>query len=647
MNVKAIVKHLQRAGIQISADGGALHYDAPKGALTPALREELLKNKRLLLEHLQPATNGKESNPEEAVANQEEHVPLSFSQERIWFLTRLDPDSSAYTVPLAVRISGQLNVLVLEQAFSELIRRNEILRTVCSATDGQLAQVVVEPGNFFLPVVDLSGLAEGVQVAEVLRMANEETQRPFDLTVGPMLRLKLLRLAENEHVLVLTIHLFVCDGWSFDLLLQQVADLYRDIQAGSRPQIPENSFQYSDYARWQRQSLQGGLLDTQLSYWRQQLAGVSPVLHIPTDRPRSTARHGKSAVHSFEFSDALSQHIRSYGLGEGVTPFVTLLTALQTLLHRYSGQDDVVVTTVVSNRNRIETEEMLGSCANNLLLRSDFSECPTFQEMVGRVQETVTSAFAHQDVPLEMVAESLRGINGTIRIPESQVMFVYHQADALTNLRIPGLAMERIPVEVGSGRVELNLVVVDDQSRFNCTLTYNAALFDQATISKMVRDLAQVLETVVANPHIPISDIKLMVPVAKGDHETAVSLEALATLDPGRSEPATTLGDHHSEMESLISKLWTDILGLDTVSPHDNFFDLGGHSLLAMQVISKLEKATHLKIDPSRIMLQTLGQLATDCEARIGKPQESRPKGLTKTLSAWAKHAFPSKAKGE
>ncbi|RMF36691.1 MAG: non-ribosomal peptide synthetase, partial [Chloroflexi bacterium] len=351
-------------------------------------------------------------------------LPLSFAQQRLWFLDQLAPNTPLYNIPDAIRLRGPLDVAVLERSLNEIVRRHESLRTTFRATDGKPVQVIAPTLKLPLPLVDLSGLPKAAREAEVQRLATEEAQRPFDLSRGPLLRVTLLRLGDEEHVALLTMHHIISDGWSMRVLVQELAALYDAFSHGRPSPLPDLPIQYADFALWQREWLQGEVLEEQLAYWKQQLSGSPPVLELPTDRPRPPVQSFRGAHRPFMLPRPLSQAIKALCRREGVTPFMLLLAAFQTLLHRYTGQDDISVGTPIANRNRAEIEGLIGYFANTLVLRTDLSGDPPFRELLKRVREVALGAYAHQDLPFEMLVDALQPERDLSHTPLFQVMFV-------------------------------------------------------------------------------------------------------------------------------------------------------------------------------------------------------------------------------
>ena len=350
-------------------------------------------------------------------------LPLSFAQQRLWFIDQLEP-GSVYNFPAAVRLKGQLNVAALKLSLNEIVKRHESLRTTFTTVDGRPVQVIAPLLTVALPILDLRELPETEREAEVQRLATNEAQRPFDLAQGPLVRATVLRLGENDHVGLLTMHHIVTDGWSAGILIREMAMLY-DAFCSERPaSLPEMPVQYADFAHWQRNWLAGEVLETQLSYWKEQLRGAPPLLELPTDHPRPAIQTFHGAHQSILLAPIVGDRLKALSRQEGVTLFMTMLAAFQVLLQGYTNQDDLVIGTPIANRNRLETEGLIGFFVNTLVLRTGLSGNPTFRDLLRRVREVCLGAYAHQDLPFEKLVEELHLARDLSRNPLFQVMFV-------------------------------------------------------------------------------------------------------------------------------------------------------------------------------------------------------------------------------
>jgi amino acid adenylation domain-containing protein len=436
-------------------------------------------------------------------------LPLSFSQQRLWFIDQLEPGNNAFNVPIAIRLTGRLDAGALERSINEIVRRHEALRTSFTIIEGKPRQVIDPLQAVHLPVFDYSELDEDEREARVRQLSAQEASDSFDLSHGPLLRARLLRLASDEHVLLLTMHHIVSDGWSMGVLIKEVAALYEAFAAGQPSPLPELPVQYADFAVWQREWLQGEVLERQLNYWREQLGGAPAVLELPVDRARPAVQSFRGAVHGFELGEELRQGLERVSRREGATLFMTLLAAFQTLLGRYSGQSDIVVGSPVANRNRAETEGLIGFFVNMLVLRTDLSGNPSFRELVGRVRETALGAYAHQDVPFEKLVEELQPERDLSRSPLFQIEFVLQNAP-VSELKSSGLSMSPVEVEIQTTHHDLSLLMEETDRGLTGWVRYNTDLFDEATIKRLEEHFKTLLEGAVADPERRVAELPLL-----------------------------------------------------------------------------------------------------------------------------------------
>jgi amino acid adenylation domain-containing protein len=441
----------------------------------------------------------------------DEALPLSFAQQRLWFLDQLVPGSPLYNIPLAMRLTGALDVAALERTLNEIVSRHEVLRTTFATADGRPAQVIAPNLVLPLPVTDLSHLPEGEREALARQMATDDARRPFDLAGGPLLRARLLHLADDDHVALLTLHHIISDGWSMGVLIREIAALYDSFSTGKRPQLPNLPLQYADFAAWQRGWLQGDVLEAQLAYWKEQLGDSPPLLELPTDRPRPAVQTNHGAHHTFALPADLTNAIKALTQKEGVTLFMTLLAAFQTLLHRYTGQNDLNVGAPIANRSRAEVENLIGFFVNTLVLRARFDGQPTFRDLLKRARETALAAYAHQDLPFEMLVEALQPQRDLSHTPLFQAMFVLDNAPMGTFTQaLPGLTLSPIEAESGIAKFDITLSMFEGPNGLQGTLEYNTDLFDAATIERLAGHFKTLLAAVTANPDQPLTALPLL-----------------------------------------------------------------------------------------------------------------------------------------
>ncbi len=438
-------------------------------------------------------------------------LPLSFAQQRLWLLDRLEPGSTVYNLPLAYRIDGRLDAAALERAFGEVLRRHEVLRTTFAAVEesGEPRLVVASPRPFPLPRIDLSGLPAAAREAEAGRLADAEAGRPFDLAAGPLVRALLLATGSARQHLLVTMHHIAGDGWSVDVLLGELAALYRAFAAGLPSPLPELPIQYADFAAWQRRWLAGPVLDEQLAYWRRQLAGAPEALDLPTDRPRPAVETSRGTHFSTPLPSALAAGVRTLSRSREATLFMTLLAGFAAQLHRMTGATDVLLGSPVANRNRAEIEGLLGFFVNTLVMRIDLAGDPSFGTLVDRVRETALAAYAHQDVPFERLVEELAPQRSLARSPLVQVSFVLGVEQRVHELA-PGVPLVPLPVGYETSKFDLTLALDLLGDALVADLEFRTDLLDRTTVARWVDHLAHLLAAAVAHPDDPVSAFDLL-----------------------------------------------------------------------------------------------------------------------------------------
>ncbi|HYO72515.1 MAG TPA: amino acid adenylation domain-containing protein, partial [Archangium sp.] len=436
-------------------------------------------------------------------------LPLSFAQQRLWFLDQLQPGSTLYNMPYVLSLEGALDEAALQRAFAELVRRHHALRTTFGTEAGQPVQHIAPTASLSLPLVDLSALPASERQDEAHRLASQAALRPFDLAHGPLFHASVFKLEEQRHILVLAMHHIVSDGWSMGILVREVAALYQAFASGQPSPLPELPVQYADYAIWQRQWLQGAALEQQLSFWRQQLSGAPAALELPTDKPRPPVQSHRGAHLGVHLPQALSEALKAFCQREGVTPFMALLASFQLLLSRYSGQDDISVGAPIAGRRHAELEGLIGFFVNTLVLRARFRGVSSFRELLHQVRETTLGAFAHQDIPFEKLVEELQPPRDLSRTPLFQVMFALHNAPT-SNLELPGLSLRALPPGEIPSKFDLTLSLSDDPEGFSGALEYCTDLFEHDTARRLVSHLQVLLSAVLAQPDAPLSSLSLL-----------------------------------------------------------------------------------------------------------------------------------------
>ncbi|MBV9788631.1 MAG: amino acid adenylation domain-containing protein, partial [Chloroflexi bacterium] len=480
------------------------------------------------------AEEGLDSAPRRTILPRERHddPPLSFAQERLWFIDRYEPGNLAYTVPLTVRLTGSLDRAALQRALDSVVQRHEALRTTFPMVGDQPVQRIAPSLSIPLPMTELEHLPPAEREAEALRQVEDAVRQPFDLVNGPLIKARLFRIGEREHIFFLNIHHIIFDGWSMGLFIDEVTTLYAAYVTGADMALPELPIHYADFTLWQREWLQGDVLRQQLDYWLEQLSGPLPVLDLPTDRPRPQVQTSRGAAEPLVLAPALVAALTQLSQDEDATLFMTLLAAFNVLLGRYSAQDDIIVGSPIANRDMVELENMMGFFVNTLLLRTDLSGNPTFRELLRRVQRTTLSAYGHQNVPFEQLVEALRPTRDLSHTPLFQVMFILQNAP-MPAYNLPNLTLTPVQFEVGTAKFDLLLGLsqpiagIDDPAIVDGgligSLEYNSDLFDSATIGRMLAHYETLLEQIVADPDRQLAELSLL-PAA----ERALLLESWA-----------------------------------------------------------------------------------------------------------------------
>ncbi|NEO31125.1 MAG: amino acid adenylation domain-containing protein [Symploca sp. SIO3C6] len=436
-------------------------------------------------------------------------APLSFSQQRLWFLQQLEPSSAFYNEHGSIQLTGFLNVAALEQSINEIVRRHESLRTTFEMMEGQPVQIIAPNLSLTLPVIDLQDLPEAEQKTEVKLLETKQIQQPFDLIQGPLLRWMLLQLGKQKHILLFTVHHIVFDGWSVGVMFRELSDFYQAFSTGKPASLPELPIQYADFALWQQQDLHKEKLQSQLSYWKQQLANAPTMLQLSTDRPRPPVQSHRGAKQTFLLPKSLTVALQAIGKKAETTLFITLLSAFKILLYRYTGQEDIVVGSGIVNRNRAEIEGLIGCFVNSLVLRTDLSNNPTFEELLGRVRTVTMGAYAHKDLPFGKLVEELRQERDANYNPLFQVSFAL-QNNPKGKFELPGLTITFLEVERTKAVLDLRLDITETDEGLECFWEYSTDLFDAATIIRMSGHFQTLLEAIAVNPQQRISQLPIL-----------------------------------------------------------------------------------------------------------------------------------------
>ncbi|MDH5546983.1 MAG: amino acid adenylation domain-containing protein, partial [Gammaproteobacteria bacterium] len=436
-------------------------------------------------------------------------LPLSFAQQRLWFLDQINPKSSLFNVPMFMRLNGPLNIAKLFDTFNEVVQRHEVLRTVFTSIAGQPLQIIKPQFFIPLPVIDLSGLSNDVVETNISKLADTEAKRPFVLYEGPLLRTTLLKLGSDEHIILMTMHHIVSDGWSMGVLIQELSILYNALSRGQQNPLPPLTIQYADFAQWQRNWLQGQALEQQLGFWREQLEGAPGLLELPTDRQRPPVQSHRGSSVYFTIEKSLAKQIKTLCSEQGASAFMTIMTALHILLSKLSGQQDICVGTPIANRNYQELEPLIGFFINTLVIRSHQDDRHSFRQLLSDVRERTLSAYSHQDFPFEQLVDELNIPRDMSYPPLYQVSFSFH------NMPQPGLQASEIrlcplatPMSMVKSEIELH--ITESSNGFSGHWSYAVDLFDESTIDRWSNSFLYLLKQIVANPDASLRELSLL-----------------------------------------------------------------------------------------------------------------------------------------
>ncbi|BDI19710.1 hypothetical protein ANSO36C_55120 [Nostoc cf. commune SO-36] len=448
--------------------------------------------------------------------SQDNPVPLSFAQQRLWFLAQLEPDNPFYNVSAVASLKGKLNFKALQDSFQEIINRHEALRCNFKTIEDKPVAFIYPTKSLLLPVLDISELSINQQAAEVQKLASQEAQHPFDLSRDLLLRVKLLRLNPEEHILLFIMHHIVSDGWSIGVLIYELATLYQDFCDDKVLSLPELPIQYGDFAIWQQEYLQGEALTAQKNYWKRQLGGALPVLQLPTDYPRPAVQSYKGNNYCFTIPKYLTTALKMLSQQAGATLFMTLLTAFKILLYRYSQENDIIIGTAIANRNLPQIEKLIGFFVNTLVLRTDVSDNPSFLDLLARVKETTLDAYTHQDLPFEQLVEEIQPERNLSHNPIFQVWFALNNSP-MPALEIGELTLTISEAESATSQFDLSLDMVERQEELIGTFEYSSDLFDANTITHIAEHFQTLLAGIIANPKQPIASLPLLTKAAEND----------------------------------------------------------------------------------------------------------------------------------
>ncbi|MEH2048358.1 amino acid adenylation domain-containing protein [Nostoc sp.] len=509
MNLNQFVAELAEQGVKLWVEDDQLRVRAAKGVLTPDVRDLLALHKAELVKLLRHSNAIANDIPSIVRVERTRDLPLSFAQEQMWFLSQLSPDNPLYSELNPLQIKGYLNIVALEKSLNYIVQRHEVLRTNFVTFEERPVQVIADSFTLTMPVVDLRELAQSDKKIAIQGLVMAEDQRTFNLASDPLIRATLLKLTEVEHILLLTIHHIIFDDWSERILLRELATVYSAFCNGLSPELPELPIQYADFAVWQRQWLSAEVLSSQLTYWKQRLSGAPSLLELPIDRVRPSIQTFQGARQSFELSGELRAAVITLTQRQRVTLFMTLLAAFKILLYRYTGQTDMCVGTVHATRDRQEIQELIGMFANALVLRTDMSDNPSFEDLLSQVREVALGAYAHQDLPFEKLVEELRPARDLSHTPLVQVMLgVFNLLEP--QIQSENLTLSRLATQTVTAKFDLTLILLNTASGLIGTWEYNTDLFDASTIERMAGHFQTLLAGIVANPQQKISSLPIL-----------------------------------------------------------------------------------------------------------------------------------------
>jgi amino acid adenylation domain-containing protein len=471
-----------------------------------------------------------------------DRFPLSFAQERLWFMDQLEPNQPLYNIPDTHSFKGPLDLEALQRSLSEIVRRHEILRTTFQTVGGQPVQVIAPPQPLAVPVIDISHLPDAERTAEAQRLADEESIQPFDLSRGPLFRVQLVRLAKEEHLLLFTMHHIISDGWSLQVLGRELGTLYQAYKSGQTSPLPELPIQYADFAVWQREWLQGEVLEKQLNYWREKLGGDLPELELPFDHARPARQSFRGEAEGIELNAEVSRRVKEIAREQGTTLFMTLLAAFNVLLWRYTGQEDLLVGTPIANRTRSETESLIGFFVNTLVLRTEMNASSSFRDLLEQVRETTLGAYDHQDVPFEKLVEELQPERSLNRNPLFQVLFALQDGG---ELKLSGLELTWMDTKNDIAKFDLSFYISDTPNGFYSWFEYDKDLFEQATIARMLKHFEVLVERIAMNPDTKLSELEIL---TQAEREQLWAWNQTAT-DYGRDQCIHQIFEAHAAQQ--------------------------------------------------------------------------------------------------
>lgn len=558
--------------------------------------------------------------------------PVSSEQKRMWFLDMLEPGSVAYHIPLTLRLHGTLNAAALEAALCAIVQRHEILRTTFATEAGKPVQLVADENRFELGRVRIEGTTASVRESALAAEISAASRRPFDLTQGPLVRAVLFELEQDNAVLFVDFHHIVCDGWSLGVLVRELSVLYPAFASGAPPALSDLVLQYADFSTWQAGWLAGGALAPQEEYWRRKLGGPLSALDIAADNPRPAVPTSRGGVIRLPYSRSLELGVSALARSEGATSFMVLLSAFASLLHHHTGLEDLLIGTPVANRPRPELEGLIGLFVNTVVLRTPVADGASFRELVRTVKTGALEAFAHQELPFDRVVDLVQPGRDQSRAPLFQAMFVLQNAP-LGRIELPGLEITPMPVDNGTAKFDLTLMVDETVAGSSFTLEYNADLFASGTAARLAERYVRLLATAVAEPDRPVGELS---PLSRSERADLLRRRAEAAKAPASAPEIAGAGavaapkraaDPQTSAQIALAEIWLQVLGVRRVDLDDSFFDLGGDSILSLQIVAKARELG-FKLTPRQVFQhQTLRTQAAAMEAGLSRPVEANEAG--------------------
>ncbi|HEX6289371.1 MAG TPA: condensation domain-containing protein [Herpetosiphonaceae bacterium] len=624
MTIVEFLARLSDQGIKLWVENERLRYRAPQEVMTEAVRAEIAQRRDAILSFLrQTQARSQEQIATIPVVPRQTPLPLSFAQERLWFLDQWHMGSTAYHVPLLVRLHGRLDRDALQRSMSGVMQRHESLRTTIGLAHNQPLQVIHAATPLNLHVHDLRQLPADDRESAAARLVREAMDQPFDLAQGPLTRIMLLQCAETDHLLLVVMHHIITDGWSMHILTQEVSELYRAAISGAAPNLPALPIQYADFAYWQRGRLQGTTLERSLAYWKNQLQGAPDAIRLPTDRPRPPVQTFRAASASFTLSSTLTADLNALGQHEDATLFMVLLTGFMCLLARASGQSDVVVVSPIANRTHAAIKGLIGFFVNMLMLRADLGDNPPCIDALRRVRRVCLEGYAHQELPFDRIVEVLQPERGTSDQPLVQVVFVL-QNNPSASVELPHLTLTPIEVASTSAKFDLTLTMTEEHNTLRGIVEYSVDLFEAATIERFVQHFEALLQEVVREPSQRVLDLPILSSAEQAAliqrwnsnrrtaPKTIVDRAAPPQPDQERRRGEQEFAAPGDELEAHVARIWETILDVRPIGVDDDFFALGGHSLAAMRLMAQIEQQFGLRLPVAALLRgATVATIAT------------------------------------